>query len=416
MKLIHFADLHIGVDAYAKTEAQTGLDSRLRDFLNALDCLVDYALQNKVDGVIFAGDAYKSRDPSQTQQKELATRLKKLAQNNVAVCLLAGNHDVPYSKGKATTLDIFSALDGGNIYVFNKPQCRVIDTKSGQFQLCALPWIRRGVLAEKELNEMGLPLSLSGSNQEIEKQLNALVNNLASIAAQNPLVPAILCAHLWADGAVTGSERSYNLSNEPKITTSALANPAFCYVALGHIHKMQVLRKERPAVVYSGSLERLDFGEEKDDKGFYVLDIDRQGQVQYLFHKLHGRRFVTLKISVPPQENDPLPFILAAIEREQANIAEAIVRIIIELNVAQSVSLKGNAALREALKTAHNFVITRDVHRASNVRLQGLHIEEVTPQIALDEYLKTQNSLNLQVKEKLRDLGRQIIEKTNIIE
>ena len=68
MKLIHFSDLHIGVENYGMLDPDTGMSTRLLDFLAAYDEFVQYAIDNRVDAVLFAGDAYKNRDPSQTHQ------------------------------------------------------------------------------------------------------------------------------------------------------------------------------------------------------------------------------------------------------------------------------------------------------------------------------------------------------------
>ncbi|MQY72420.1 MAG: exonuclease SbcCD subunit D, partial [Dehalococcoidia bacterium] len=83
MKILHFADLHLGVESYGHIDPATGLSSRLLDFLFALDQVVDYALENKVDLVLFCGDAYKTREPTQTQQREFAKRINRLSTNNV---------------------------------------------------------------------------------------------------------------------------------------------------------------------------------------------------------------------------------------------------------------------------------------------------------------------------------------------
>ncbi len=53
MKIVHFADLHLGVEKYGKLDPATGLSSRLADFLHVLDELVDYSLENRVDLVLF---------------------------------------------------------------------------------------------------------------------------------------------------------------------------------------------------------------------------------------------------------------------------------------------------------------------------------------------------------------------------
>jgi len=60
LKILHFADLHLGVESYGHTDPATGMPSRLLDFLASLDQVVDYALENRVDLVLFCGDAYKS--------------------------------------------------------------------------------------------------------------------------------------------------------------------------------------------------------------------------------------------------------------------------------------------------------------------------------------------------------------------
>ncbi len=121
MKIIHFADLHLGVENYGRIDPATGLSSRLNDFLAAFDELVDYALAEKVDLVLFCGDAYKTREPTQTQQREFARRINRLATADIPVFLLTGNHDMPNAIGRATATEIFDTLAVKNVYVANRP-------------------------------------------------------------------------------------------------------------------------------------------------------------------------------------------------------------------------------------------------------------------------------------------------------
>ena len=63
MKLLHFADAHIDMANYGRHDPETGLPLRVLDFLKSLDTIIDAAIDEKVDMVIFAGDAYKDRSP-----------------------------------------------------------------------------------------------------------------------------------------------------------------------------------------------------------------------------------------------------------------------------------------------------------------------------------------------------------------
>ena len=141
MRILHFSDVHIGVENYSQHDPETGLSTRLLDFLSTLDEVVEFALNNDVDLVLFCGDAYKSRDPSQTHQREFAKRIASLASNRIPVFLLSGNHDVPFTASRASALEIFRTLDVANVYTGETLNTYLIPTAAGPIQIVALPWI-----------------------------------------------------------------------------------------------------------------------------------------------------------------------------------------------------------------------------------------------------------------------------------
>ena len=293
MKIIHFADLHLGVENYGRIDPATGLSTRLNDFLAVFDELVDYALKNKVDLVLFCGDAYKSREPTQTQQREFARRINRLATAGIPVLLLTGNHDLPNAIGRATATEIFDTLAVKNVYVASKPETYKISTAGGMIQVVAIPWLRRSALLASEDTKN---LNMEQLNHRMQEAITQVISKKA--AELDPSLPAILAAHVSVGSAKAGSESMMSIGQEPILLLSSVALPAFDYVALGHIHKQQVLN-ENPPVVYAGSLERIDFGEENDAKGFYVVDItDQEGgkrKVTYEFHPVNARRFLTIQ-------------------------------------------------------------------------------------------------------------------------
>ncbi len=404
MKIIHFADLHLGVETYGRIDPATGLSTRLNDFLAVFDELVDYALKNKVDLVIFCGDAYKSREPTQTQQREFARRINRLATAGIPIILVTGNHDLPNAIGRATTTEIFDILAIKNVYVANKPETYKITTASGEIQIVAIPWLRRSALLADEDTKN---LSLEQLNQKIQEAITKAISNKA--AALDPSLPAILAAHVSVGSAKAGSESMMSIGQEPMLLLSDLALPAFDYVALGHIHRQQVLT-ENPPVVYAGSLERIDFGEENDEKGFYVIDIQTKGgkkRVSYKFQPVNARRFLTISLKLNAEEADPTSSIIDAIKTQRDKAKDSIVR----LNISLPSSLEGqlrNNDIKEALKDTESFTIARDVQRETRLRLGTHSAEEITPVEALKAYLEMQQ-ISEERKKTLLEYGEKLI-------
>src|SRR5438552_18749954 len=80
IRMLHFADIHIGMENYGRTEPNTGLSTRVVDFLKRMDEMIAYARANGADVAIFAGDAFKNRQPNPTFQREFAWRVRDLAE------------------------------------------------------------------------------------------------------------------------------------------------------------------------------------------------------------------------------------------------------------------------------------------------------------------------------------------------
>ncbi len=388
MKILHFADLHLGVESYGRIDPTTGLSSRFLDFLSALDQVVDYALENRVDLVLFCGDAYKSREPSQTQQREFARRINRLSTANIPIFLLVGNHDLPNAIGRATSTEIFDTLAVKNVYVSSRPDIYHIPTNSGIIQIASLPWLRRSTLLSKEDTKN---LTLDQINQRLQQVLTNVID--ANISKLDPTLPSILAAHVWVSSAQVGSERSMTIGQEQMLLLSNVANPAFDYIALGHIHRHQVL-SDNPPVVYPGSLERLDFSEEEDDKGFYIVEIEPDKEtgkrrVSFDFHQVTGRRFLTIDISIQPEDIEPTSTVLRAIAEQGDGVRDAVARLNINLPAETAGQLRDNE-IRDALKEAHYFTIAKDIERENRLRLGQFTAEELTELDALKKWLETQ--------------------------
>ena len=380
IRMLHFGDLHLGMENYGRLDPQTGLSSRVVDFLRSFDRLVDFAAEEAVDLVVFAGDAFKTRDPSPTYQREFASRIRRLARElRIPTFLLVGNHDLPNAASYAHAIEIFDTLEVENVWVARRPDAYRIETRHGPVQIVALPWVTRSALLTREEYKN---LDLEAIHQlMLDKLENLLFGEAGLVSRLDPAVPTVLVAHGTIQGAVYGSERNVMLGRDLVLPPSFVRHPAFDYVALGHIHKHQCLFDD-PPVVYCGSMERIDFGEEDEPKGFVFVELAR-GQARWRFIPVDARRFVTIRVRA--DGSDPTRQVLEAIARHP--IDDAVVRLIIQTS-PESEPLLDDGAIRQALEPAFYIAaVVREVERPMRLRLGSQEsIEALTPRQLLERY------------------------------
>lgn len=380
--MLHFADAHIGMENYGQIDPATGTSSRVRDFLDRMDEVIDYALEHEADLALFAGDAFKNRDPTPTQQREFAQRIKRLS-DRIPTLLLVGNHDMPGMASKASSVDIFRALDVPDVIVGYKADAQVIHTRSGPVFLAWMPYPMRNRLLSREEHQ---GKSIEALQVALRQAVTAILEDLKGRAAGHDM-PRVLAGHFSVAEAKYGSERTVMLGNDVAVFTSTLADPAWDYVALGHIHAHQTLNPGGyPSVVYAGSLERIDFGEEREAKGFCWVELSR-GETRWEFIPVHARPFYSVEVDVRSQA-DPTAAVIAAVQSDA--LAEAVVRIRVLLRADQQASLR-DREIEAALERASNVSIVREVETEIRARLGDLTPEALTPIELVQKYFESRD-------------------------
>jgi exonuclease SbcD len=363
LTLLHFADAHIDMANYGRHDPQTGLPVRVTDFLKSLDTIVDTAITERVDLVIFAGDAYKDRNPAPTYQREWGRRVVRLSKAGIPTLLLIGNHDVSPALGRAHAIEEFVTLEVPHVQVIDRPSFLGPDELEGlPIQIMALPWISRsGLIAHLDLHG-GNPTQIY---EELEKRLTELVQNWFEKA--DPQLPILFTAHASVQGAKYGGERTVMLGRDLVLPGSLVRDPRLDYVALGHIHKPQDLNENgHPPVIYPGSIERVDFGEVKDEKFFIVAHISK-GKTEVEWRPLRDiRPFVDryIELKSPENINNQLREALPPVEQFE----DAVMRLTIEYPRDWE-SRIDDAALREYASPAFEFHLVKRPQMESRVRL-----------------------------------------------
>jgi DNA repair protein SbcD/Mre11 len=387
IRMLHFADIHIGMENYGRTDPEIGLSTRVRDFLKRMDEMIEYARQNGVDLVVFAGDAFKNRQPNPTFQREFAWRIREIA-DLCPIVLLVGNHDLPTTTARASSIEIYDTLKVPNVIVGYEYKLHHVKTRNGLVQVATAPYpIRAGLLDGIHTHGM----TISEVDQKLLEQVHLILRDLAREAAESK-APRVLTGHFTVTGSIPGSERNVMVGRDFAIPLGELSDSVWDYVALGHVHKHQNLtegHRAMPPVVYSGSMERIDFGEEADEKGFCWVELER-GATSWRFVPVSARPFVTLYVDVRKSDN-PMETVYDAISHRP--LEEAVVRMIIQANVETEGKLR-DAAIYEALRASHVSMVAavqKDVERPVRARL-GASPEGLTTLELLERFLQSKDT------------------------
>jgi exonuclease SbcD len=399
-RILHFADAHIDIANYGKRDPETGLPIRILDFLASLDEIIGTAIEEELDCVIFAGDAYKDRNPAPTFQREWGSRIMRLSQAGIPTILLVGNHDISPSIGRAHALTEFKTLQVPGVRIIDQP-CFLSredlselcpEGKSLEMQLIALPWISRsGMAAALDLQTRDIDLIYQEISQKLSEDLNLWLEEA------DPDLPTVLVAHASVEGATFGGERTVTLGKDLVLPRSLVGDPRLDYTALGHIHKHQDLNQgEHPPIIYPGSIERVDFGEAEDDKYFVIADV-KKGKTELEWRQLKSiRPFVDryLKLEskekITEQVKQALP--------PPKELKGAIVRLVLDYPRAWDPLIDENA-IRELANESFEFHFVKQPQTEPRIRLpKDKAIGTLSPEELLDQYWQVSQTPKDEIK------------------
>lgn len=400
MKILHFADAHIDMANYGRHDPETGLPVRVLDFLKSLDTIVDTAISQKVDMVIFAGDAYKDRSPAPTFQREWGKRIMRLSQAQIPTLLLVGNHDISPAAGRAHAIQEFKTLQVPFVRVIDQP-CFLGPDELWDIpiQVIGMPWIpRSGLMAATG------ETSSTDAYSRIEGNIGELIEGWISEADSS--LPIVLTAHASIEGAKFGGERLVMLGNDLVLTGSLVKNPKLNYVAMGHIHKPQDVNEgHQPPVIYPGSIERVDFGEAKEDRFFVIADVEKGKDTEVEWIELVGvRKFIDRRIVLDSNENvtDALKDALPGVKE----MSEAIVRLVVDYPREWD-SLIDESALRKYTEGTFEFHLVKRPQSEARVRIaEGQVVSSLSPLDLLAQYFDSAKTRDV---DELQKLAQEII-------
>jgi DNA repair exonuclease SbcCD nuclease subunit len=199
--------------------------------------------------------------------------LRKIAKRGIPIFIAPGNHEREYIPGGLL-------LAGENIHVFSKPETFEFSVKDESVVIVGFPFIRYEPRTEfaKQLRKTGW------------KQRRDAFN--------------ILLCHQTFEGARVG-KRNFTFRNGENIVPLSEIPSGFKYIACGHIHKQQEIKRKEGNVYYAGSTERVSFQEMEEEKGFLVVNV-KEGVPYPRFHKLPVTIMAIIELDTTGKESGEL--------------------------------------------------------------------------------------------------------------
>ncbi len=319
LRIAHIGDLHIGGSYGLGDEDTGGVNSRLLDVGAAWVRSCEQMVADKVDLVLFPGDAFETSKPTPTEEAAFAEGLRILIAAGIRIIGCVGNHESPRLVGREHGLAIFNDFEGSEALFADRSGLVRPEQIGLPIAVAILPHINPAHLAARDPAYAALGID-DRSHYLVEKMLEVLRGLAFEAGQSNPPLGAVLIAHGNIAGSAIGAEQSTLLLRDPVLPLPEIESLGFRYQAWCHLHKAQQLT---PTIAYSGAIERCNFSEVTDpDKGFWIVDITEAG-VTTEWRSSSPRPLIDVEIKDPTNWQASLP----GSEEEGRVIHGAIVRI-----------------------------------------------------------------------------------------
>jgi len=254
VKFLHIADLHLG-------KRLNGV-SFLEDQIFLLNQISALAEAEHADAVVIAGDVYQKASPQSEAMAAFDAFVTRLAAAGIRVLVISGNHD------SAQRISYFSALvRNAGVYVSEEftgtVQTVALSDAFGEVRFGLLPFLK----------------PIQARRFYPDEKIETYEDAVRAVLRHSPVDPAarnVLVCHQFVTGAETCDSEETAVGGLDCVDASAFDD--YDYVALGHIHGPQ--RLKRDTLRYAGSLMKYSFSEVNHRKSVTVVEMLEKGDVR----------------------------------------------------------------------------------------------------------------------------------------
>lgn len=253
MKFMHLSDLHLGkrVNEFSMIEDQQYI----------LNQIAEIADREKPDGVLIAGDVYDKSVPPIEAVQLFDDFLVRLAEQNLPVFIISGNHDSAERVAFGSRLMISSGVYLSPVYDGSvKPV--TLEDAYGKADIYLLPFLKpvhvRRFFPDEEIGSYTDAMRVAIEHLDLD------------LSRRN-----ILVTHQFVTGAVRSDSEEISIGGADNVDASVFE--VFDYVALGHLHRAQSVTRE--TIRYCGTPLKYSFSEANHEKSVTLVELGEKGQV-----------------------------------------------------------------------------------------------------------------------------------------
>ncbi len=293
--IVAVADVHEGINFGFNLDVETGISERALDIHKNLVRAAKFAIENRSKLFVIAGDLF-DRTHIAPAYREMIRKdvIEPLGKNNVNVWILAGNHDQPHSSKKGTSIDDFRGYP--HVSVYREPSVEEIVIDDKKVRCIIMPYMHPDSIALMVKEKIGKAVPPEQMFTTGQKLIKNWLKEKSEIDADY----TILFAHYYVEGAkIRETSCPEVLPGEFSFTRDMIPDNLDIAV-FGHIHLHQSMGKiGETEIVYPGAVERIDWGEREDPKGFISLSVKEKS---WGFVKLPVRDMMKINVEVMPDE------------------------------------------------------------------------------------------------------------------
>ncbi|MGE5594159.1 MAG: metallophosphoesterase family protein [Betaproteobacteria bacterium] len=378
-KILCAPDLHAWWPTFNRV-GEDGIPSRLQDWRRSAQALLKAAIEHKVSAALFPGDFFPTSRPSPAQVLEVAQLFYRLEEEGIRVVGCKGNHD-DLGPGQLSPVDLVARMaPDGRRWGWTQPGIERLP----DLEVVVLPFTK-AVKTDSDPAVAAL---------ETSQQLIQIARHWLAMADTSK--PIVLMGH-WAVSGCRLAAGNSLASTEPTLPLADLQTLPVRAAVMGHIHTPQVIATD-PVVLHTGVLERHDFGEECNECGCYVVDLDTQ---EAEFIELPDRRFWTLELRDDQDVEAWLNGLIGTGDDLKA-ARDAVVRVVYHCTEELAARVDHSALLKRLEQESPHQIagIFPDITRSERAREASV-TETTSPLEALEKWIATRADISERIRKSV---------------